>query len=82
MIEDVFPLNPVVWGLQTGPILIFQGEPLLLKMTKDEPARRMVAAPPRLLSMKQKPLKSTPGLGVFFVCRKRNDLLTRNFQKA
>lgn len=44
MIEDTFPSSPSIWGLQTGPILIFQGKPLSFKITNDEQARRMVAA--------------------------------------
>lgn len=43
-IDDVLPTGSVVWGLQTGPLLIFEGHPLSLKMAKDEQARRMVAA--------------------------------------
>jgi len=43
-LEDVLPVNEVVWGLQTGPILIFKGKPLKLQMAKDERARRMVVA--------------------------------------
>lgn len=43
IINSALPKNPVVWGLQTGPLLILEGKPLSLKMAKDEPARRMVA---------------------------------------
>lgn len=44
LLDEVFPTSPVIWGLQTGPVLIFKDKPLELKMVKDEPARRMVAA--------------------------------------
>jgi exopolysaccharide biosynthesis protein len=44
VINDVSSIGSVVWGLQTGPILIFEREPLIFKMAKDERARRMVAA--------------------------------------
>ena len=43
-IEDISPSAPVVWGLQTGPLLIFQNQPVRLSLVRDEQARRMVAA--------------------------------------
>ncbi len=43
-IEDISPSVPVVWGLQTGPLLIFQSQPVRLRLARDEQARRMVAA--------------------------------------
>lgn len=43
-IEDVLPSNSVIWGLQAGPILIFNSQPLKMSLVKDERARRAVAA--------------------------------------
>ncbi len=43
-IEDISPSAPVVWGLQTGPLLIFQNQPVRFSLVRDEQARRMVAA--------------------------------------
>jgi len=43
IIDNVSPTSSVVWGLQTGPLLLFEGKPLVFKMAKDEHARRMVA---------------------------------------
>ena len=43
IIDDVWPPSSVTWGLQTGPILIFQGKPVQFKMANDERARRMAA---------------------------------------
>jgi len=44
IIDDVGPQGPVVWGLQTGPLLIFQNQPVRFRLARDEQARRMVAA--------------------------------------
>lgn len=44
IIDDVGPQGPVVWGLQTGPLLIFQNQPVRFRLARDEQARRMVVA--------------------------------------
>lgn len=41
-IENISPSAPVVWGLQTGPLLIFQNQPVRFRLARDEQARRMV----------------------------------------
>lgn len=43
-IDDTPLSNPVVWGLQTGPLLILKNQPLVLNLTHDEADRRLIAA--------------------------------------
>ena len=43
-LDDVFPSESVIWGLQTGPFLIFKSQPLVLNLIHDEPDRRLVTA--------------------------------------
>jgi len=43
-IEKNFPSRPIIWGLQTGPILILRNQPLKMNLVKDQHARRIVAA--------------------------------------
>lgn len=43
-ISPVIPAFPVVFGLQSGPLLILNSQPLLLKINNDESRRRVVAA--------------------------------------
>jgi len=44
LLEDIFPSKSVVWGLQTGPLLILKNQPLVLNLVHDELDRRLVAA--------------------------------------
>lgn len=44
LLDDVSPSKPIVWGLQTGPLLILKNQPLVLNLVHDEPDRRLVAA--------------------------------------
>jgi len=43
-IDRSFPSESIIWGLQTGPILIFNYQPLKMNLVKDQQARRIVAA--------------------------------------
>lgn len=43
-LNDVFPTNTVIWGLQTGPLLIIENQPVVLSLIHDEHDRRLVAA--------------------------------------
>ena len=42
-IEATSPSNSIVWGLQTGPMLIVNNQPLKITLVKDQRARRAVA---------------------------------------
>lgn len=41
---EALPTNEISWGLQTGPLLIFESKPLPLNLAHDESDRRIVAA--------------------------------------
>ncbi len=43
-LSDVSPSEPLVWGLQTGPLLILKSQPLVLNLTHDETDRRLIVA--------------------------------------
>ncbi len=42
-IDNISPSEPVIWGLQSGPILVFNHQPLKISLIRDQQARRMVA---------------------------------------